>query len=67
MTLSSLTPTLCSQGAVLVEQVGAVGVLTLHRPQALNALSLDMIRLLHEKLRIPADILIGREAPKTFS
>ena len=44
MTLSSLTPTLCSQGAVLVEQVGAVGVLTLHRPQALNALSLDMIR-----------------------
>ena len=35
---------LCSQGAVLVEQVGPVGVLTLNRPQALNALSLDMIR-----------------------
>lgn len=32
-----------------------------------RTLSLDMIRLLHEKLRIPADILISREAPKIFS
>ena len=32
-----------------------------------RSLSLEMIRLFHEKLRIPADILISREEPSTSS
>lgn len=32
-----------------------------------RALSLEMIRLLHEKLQIPADILIRRDMSKTAS
>lgn len=32
-----------------------------------RSLSLEMIRVLHEKLRIPADILISREAPAASS
>jgi HTH-type transcriptional regulator/antitoxin HigA len=32
-----------------------------------RTLSLEMIRILHEKLRIPADILISREAPSASS
>jgi len=32
-----------------------------------RSLSLEMIRILHEKLRIPADILISREAPSASS
>ena len=32
-----------------------------------RSLSLEMIRVLHEKLRIPADILISREQPSASS
>jgi len=32
-----------------------------------RSLSLEIIRVLHEKLRIPADILISREAPPSAS
>lgn len=42
---------LVSNGQVLAERRGPVGVLTLNRPQALNALSLPMIRDLAEGLR----------------
>lgn len=37
-------PSLHPQGQVLAEQHGAIGVLTLNRAAALNALSLDMVR-----------------------
>ena len=36
---------------VLVSEQGGVGSLTLNRPGALNALNLDMIRLLDPQLR----------------
>lgn len=48
-------PTLVSNGQVLVERRGDAGVLTLNRPQALNALSLEMIRDLTSTLLAWAD------------
>ena len=44
MTSSTSAPVLQSQGWIQAELRGAAGVLTLNRPQALNALSLEMIR-----------------------
>lgn len=42
--MSTLLPSLCSEGHVLAEVRGALGVITLNRAHALNALSLAMIR-----------------------
>jgi enoyl-CoA hydratase/carnithine racemase len=39
-----------SQPTVISEVVGRVGCITLNRPKALNALSLEMIRLLTQSL-----------------
>ncbi|MFG6448298.1 enoyl-CoA hydratase/isomerase family protein [Roseateles sp. BYS180W] len=39
-----LLPPLCSNGEVLARVQGVVGLITLNRPQALNALSLAMVR-----------------------
>ena len=44
MTSAFPLPALCSDGHVLAEIRGAVGLITLNRPQALNALSLPMVR-----------------------
>ncbi len=41
---SPLIPTLQSEGQILAEVNGCLGLITLNRPQALNALSLAMIR-----------------------
>ena len=38
------------EAEVLFEKRGAAGVITLNRPKALNALTLDMVRLIHPKL-----------------
>lgn len=39
------------EAEVLFEKRGAAGIITLNRPKALNALTLDMVRLIHPKLR----------------
>lgn len=39
-------------GDVIVEKVGNKGVITLNRPKALNALSLDMIRQIYPVLKV---------------
>ncbi len=39
------------EAEVLFEKRGVAGIITLNRPQALNALTLDMVRLIHPKLR----------------
>lgn len=44
MTATASLPLLVSEGHVLAERRGALGVITLNRPGALNALSLPMIR-----------------------
>ena len=61
-----LIPALCSEGLIQAEVNGALGIITLNRPQALNALSLPMIRdlrtLLHswaEAPRIEAVVVLG--------
>lgn len=43
------------EAEVLFEKRGVAGIITLNRPQALNALTLDMVRLIHPKLREWAD------------
>lgn len=48
---ASLIPPLVSDGQVLAEVNGCLGLITLNRPQALNALSLAMIRDLTALLR----------------
>lgn len=40
-----------SEAEVLFEKRGRAGVITLNRPDALNALTLNMVRLIHPKLR----------------
>ena len=40
----AVIPSLQSEGQVLAEVNGCLGLITLNRPQALNALSLAMIR-----------------------
>ena len=42
--MNDLLPTLVSDGQILAEVNGCLGLITLNRPQALNALSLAMIR-----------------------
>lgn len=42
--MNDLIPTLVSDGQILAEVNGCLGLITLNRPQALNALSLAMIR-----------------------
>jgi len=61
-----LIPALCSEGLIQAEVNGALGIISLNRPQALNALSLPMIRdlrtLLHswaEDSRIEAVVVLG--------
>ncbi|MBH9554256.1 enoyl-CoA hydratase/isomerase family protein [Inhella gelatinilytica] len=64
---TSLIPPLCSDGHVLAEVNGALGIIILNRPQALNALSLPMIRDLRTLLaawrddaRIEAVVVLGQ-------
>ena len=40
-----------SEPEVLFERRGRAGIITLNRPDALNALTLDMVRLIHPQLR----------------
>jgi enoyl-CoA hydratase len=40
-----------SEDEILFEERGAIGLVTMNRPRALNALTLDMIRLLDSRLR----------------
>jgi enoyl-CoA hydratase len=54
-------PILCSNGHVLAEVRGRIGVLTLNRPSALNALSLEMIR------DITASLLAWRDDPRVVA
>lgn len=63
---SPLIPPLCSEGQILAEVNGVLGLITLNRPQALNALSLAMIRDLRTLLaawakdsRIEAVVVMG--------
>jgi enoyl-CoA hydratase/carnithine racemase len=49
--MSDLIPSLVSQGQILAEVNGCLGLITLNRPQALNALSLAMVRDLTTLLR----------------
>ena len=37
---------------VFFEKKGSLGLITLNRPEALNALTLNMVRLIHPKLKI---------------
>jgi enoyl-CoA hydratase len=39
------------EAEVLFEKRGVAGIVTLNRPKAMNALTLDMVRLIHPKLR----------------
>lgn len=49
--MSDLIPTLGADGQILAEVNGCLGLITLNRPQALNALSLGMIRDMTALLR----------------
>ncbi|MEJ6004108.1 enoyl-CoA hydratase/isomerase family protein [Paucibacter sp. AS339] len=67
---SSLIPTLQSEGQVLAQVNGCLGLITLNRPEALNALSLGMIRDLHALLShwattpaIEAVVILGAGRP----
>ncbi|MBI1262379.1 MAG: enoyl-CoA hydratase/isomerase family protein [Rhizobiales bacterium] len=43
------------EAEVLFSRVGSAGLITLNRPKALNALTLNMVRLIHPQLRTWAD------------
>ena len=49
--MNDLIPTLSAEGQILAEVNGCLGLITLNRPQALNALSLAMIRDMAALLR----------------
>ncbi|NCT83948.1 MAG: enoyl-CoA hydratase/isomerase family protein [Comamonadaceae bacterium] len=49
--MSDLIPTLVSDGQILADVNGCLGLITLNRPQALNALSLGMVRDMTTLLR----------------
>ncbi|MFG6413838.1 enoyl-CoA hydratase/isomerase family protein [Roseateles sp. DC23W] len=49
--MSELIPPLASDGQILAEVNGCLGLITLNRPQALNALSLGMVRDMTTLLR----------------
>ena len=53
--MNDLIPSLVSDGQILAEINGCLGLITLNRPQALNALSLPMIRDITTLLRQWAD------------
>ena len=53
--MNDLIPSLVSDGQILAEINGCLGLITLNRPQALNALSLPMIRDITTLLRHWAD------------
>lgn len=61
-----------SEPEILFENRGAVGLITLNRPKALNALNLSMIRALRSKLEAwaqdasVATVAIRGEGPKAF-
>lgn len=50
-TMTTEVKTMNASGDVLVERVGSAGLITLNRPKALNALSLQMVRDLLSTLR----------------
>ena len=45
-----INPSMNSEALILHEVAGRVGCITLNRPKALNALTLDMVRLLTNAL-----------------
>lgn len=61
-----------SEPEILFENRGAVGIITLNRPQALNALNLTMIRLMRAKLESwasdpsVATVVVRGAGPKAF-
>ena len=48
---NSSLPALATESLVLMEVVGRVGCITINRPKALNALSLEMVRLITQALK----------------
>ena len=57
---------------IVFEKRGAIGLITMNRPRAMNALTLDMIRLMYSQLRVWADedeihaVVIEGEGEKAF-
>ena len=50
---------------ILVEKVGNAGVITLNRPKALNALNMNMIRLMYPQLKVSVSWLTLTRLPVT--
>ena len=63
MTIETM-PALVSAGQVKAEVNGALGVITLNRPEALNALNLPMVRdLTPKRIAMAMGAALGRLAP----